>query len=107
MKTTLEKLAFCRGADTGRAFCLAVETTLADYDHVSTGACEGCDESDCSDETYFSWGRCCCCDSRLGGDRNDCHGIDRETGELCHIGGACVDCVCFLANGDIPENWEG
>ena len=56
------------------------------------------------DEGGFSWRACDSCGSTLGGDRYAAHAIDDEG--ITHIS-ICVDCLCFHANGDIPEQWEG
>jgi hypothetical protein len=58
------------------------------------------------DEGSFSWSSCGICNSRLGGDRFDWHGLDDLTGTLYHFDDACVDCVLYLANGDEPESWS-
>ena len=68
------------------------------YDAWSSG--EVCDEGS------FSWHCCDICSSHLGGDRYVWHYIDSD-GEIQHEDGACVDCVMYLAYGDIPEHWEG
>jgi len=90
---------------------------------VSTGLCPGCpdcleDHSDLTpgrfeagigdgsifEEPWFSWSPCECCGSTLGGDRVSAHGVDAN-GEIIHFS-ACVDCMCYLANGDLPEDWQ-
>lgn len=62
---------------------------------------------DHAEEPHFSWHACDCCGSDLGGDRHPAHGIakinDRET--LVHLD-VCTDCLCYLANGDEPEEWR-
>lgn len=63
------------------------------------------------DEGSFSWSQCDSCGSTLGGNRYAAHGFvpdesDLPTGEVVHLD-ICEDCLCFHANGDIPENWEG
>lgn len=62
---------------------------------------------DLANEPHFSWHECDCCGSHLGGDRHPAHGIakinDRET--LVHLD-VCTDCLCYLANGDEPEEWR-
>ena len=54
-------------------------------------------------EGGFSWSSCDLCDSGLGGDRHDAAlieaGTDREPIDLS----VCVDCLMFLANGDLPH----
>ena len=70
--------------------------------YISIGTireCECCDcecpeDEDCTCnnniEPYFSWGECDLCETSLGGDRYDGHGID-ENGEIVHIA-ICEDC---------------
>ena len=66
------------------------------------------------DEGGFSWSSCDSCGSRLGGNRYNAHAIHKEAfgpdakrpNDTHHID-ICADCLCFHANGDIPENWEG
>jgi len=53
-------------------------------------------------EGSFSWAGCGICGSRLGGTVEPWHGVD-SNGEIMHFDDACVDCVCYLANGDLPE----
>ena len=57
-----------------------------------------------SDEGHFSWSSCDCCGSSLGGNRYAAHGFDKN-GDIIHLD-ICEDCLCFLANGDLPENWR-
>ena len=57
-------------------------------------------------EPHFSWSACDICGSHFGGDREEWHAINKETGELIHGDNACVDCVVYLANGDEPEEWN-
>jgi hypothetical protein len=107
------------------AYTQAVEHCTEGLTAVSTGPCPGCAE--CRDdygydsqeafdadyesgricaEPHFSWRGCELCGSPLGGDFEEWHALDAN-GELIHGARACVDCVCYLANGDEPENWEG
>lgn len=53
-------------------------------------------------EPSFSWSGCDICGSSLGGNMEPWHGVD-ENGEIVHGDNACVDCVMYLANGDLPE----
>lgn len=53
-------------------------------------------------EPSFSWGSCGVCGSSLGGDREIWHWVDKD-GAIHHEDDMCVDCVCYIANGDIPE----
>jgi hypothetical protein len=52
-------------------------------------------------EPGFSWSPCGICGSGLGGDREPWHAINE--GEILHFDDACVDCVLYLAYGDLPE----
>ena len=56
------------------------------------------------DEGGFSWRPCECCGSSFGGDRYAAHAWT-EGEELVHLD-VCVDCLCYLANGDIPQTWQ-
>jgi len=73
------------------------------------------DNGEIVEEGHFSWQACDICGSHLGGDRYSAHAIlktqvngDCETGdgEIVHLE-VCVDCVMYMANGDVPEVWEG
>ena len=76
---------------------------LANIDQNADGlhAVLACGE-DC--EPSFSWYQCQLCDSGLGGDRHDAAliapGTDAEPIELS----VCLDCLCYLANGDLPHS---
>lgn len=69
---------------------------------------------DCASEGGFSSSQCDSCGSRLGGNRYSAHAWRGPTGkgrdsweeELIHLS-VCGDCLCYLANGDVPKNWEG
>lgn len=113
-----------------------MKTTLTPYEKrvqanteglaaVSTGVCPGCEtcrdqfapdatkeefdelvsSGQVFDEGGFSWRGCDICGSSLGGTVEVWHYID-ENGDICHEDNACVDCVCYLANGDLPEDAE-
>lgn len=110
----------------------AVERGLYGLTAVSTGTCPGCAEcmehsghsdeqehrlawqnGEVDDEGHFSWSPCGICGSRLGGHRECWHGIilkpsggNTPIRELHHFDDACVDCVCYLANGTEPEDWK-
>lgn len=62
---------------------------------------EGAEDGSVFDEGGFSWQSCECCKSSLGGNRYAAHGF--VDGELCHLD-VCEDCLCYLANGDLPAN---
>jgi RecJ-like exonuclease len=53
-------------------------------------------------EPFFSWRGCDTCGSSLGGDFEVWHAIDSVTGGIVHGERCCPDCMCYLANGDVP-----
>lgn len=57
-----------------------------------------------AEEPHFSRSECDTCGSTLGGDRHPAHYAygDRKIGHLM----VCVDCVFYMANGDVPETWK-
>jgi len=107
----------------------AVERCLDGIEHVSPGIGSDCpvcqrdygyddnarfaadiESGTVCDEGGFSWSQCDACGSQLGGNRYDAHGLildahNKPAGELVHLG-ICVDCLCYLANGDEPESTE-
>jgi hypothetical protein len=105
-----------------KEFEAAVEAGCEGLEAVSGGLCPTCPECQrdfdmepreffaayeagkVADEGGFSWHACECCGSHLGGNRYAAHGLDAD-GELVHFS-ICADCLCYLANGDMPENWE-
>ena len=54
-------------------------------------------------EGYFSWSPCESCGSHLGGDRYDVAWWSEDDSGDEGTGSVCVDCYCYIANGDIPE----
>lgn len=103
----------------------AVERGLLGLDFVSVGLaayCQECrraygigdegqqdfqdsiDTGETIDEGGFSWQSCGCCGSHLGGNRYAAHGFN-SAGELVHLE-VCEDCLCYIANGDEPEEWQ-
>ena len=52
-------------------------------------------------EGFFSWQGCDLCDSSLDGTFEPWHAVDANN-EIIHGERACVDCVMYLANGDLP-----
>jgi hypothetical protein len=80
-----------------------------------TCACRECPApGDCSedsgDEGSFSWSDCDGCGSSLGGNRYAAHGLVapkryHKRTMLIHLD-VCVDCLCFIANGDLPDSPE-
>lgn len=106
-----------------RDFVLAIDANTEGLKAVSTGICPGCEtcreeyapdasmeefEEMCSNgevcaEPFFSWHGCDLCGSPPGGDFEPWHAVD-ENGEIVHGERACVDCIMYLANGDLPED---
>jgi hypothetical protein len=62
---------------------------------------EGSENGSVHDEGGFSWHGCEVCRSSLGGTRYAAHGF-AEDGSVLHYD-VCADCLCYLANGDVPE----
>ena len=108
-----------------------VESNLDGLEAISVGVCPGCEEcqdrfgfdtledlnvawenGDACDEGSFSSSGCGVCGSSLGGDNYTWHAIipDKEGSvigqEILHFDDCCTDCAQFLANGDVPEQWE-
>jgi hypothetical protein len=59
----------------------------------------------------FSPRSCDCCGSKLAGDRFEASlvsqaGKDQMKHEVIERS-VCTDCIMYIANGDIPETWEG
>jgi len=52
-------------------------------------------------EPFFSWNACEGCRSGLGGNREVAHGF--LNGHMIHMY-VCVDCVIYIANGDLPSD---
>ena len=71
----------------------------------SAGVCPTCPEcgEDATDDAFFSYNPCDICGSVLGGDRYAAHCL--IDGELCHLN-ACIDCICYMANGELPTEWR-
>lgn len=90
-----------------------VDSYLEGIEAVSAGPCPGCadcglEDIDCADEipegsydSDFSWSSCESCGSHLGGDRHPAHGL--LDGRIVHLD-VCIDCLLYLANGDLPES---
>lgn len=97
---------------------LSAGGALADCpDCFDVSDCDGsaCGSSDpgvvcyCGDEGSFSWSGCELCGSTFGGDRYDGHAFVRPDDEsdpsiLVHVS-MCCDCLFYVANGDVPEEW--
>lgn len=54
-------------------------------------------------EPSFFWSGCDLCGCSLGCDSEPWHAIDAN-GEIIHGEHACPDCMCYLANGDLPTS---
>lgn len=108
-------------------FAETVEHNLKGLKFVSTGLSSGCEicakrygytnedgevdiekfKSDYEvgevlNEGSFSWNGCGICRSSLGGHRFIWHYVD-EDNEIVHKGDCCVDCLCYINNGQLPE----
>ena len=55
-------------------------------------------------EPSFTCQGCDICGSSLGLDAEPWHALD-DNNEIIHGEHCCQDCTCYLANGDIPEEW--
>jgi hypothetical protein len=93
------------------AYSDAVNRYLEALEHVSTGACPGCEECGLPEdaESYdsepsFSWSSCDTCGSTLGGDRHAAHGVSKGFG-IVHMD-ICTDCLFFIEYGEEPEEAE-
>lgn len=70
-------------------------------------------DRECAEEGGFSWSECDSCGSHLGGNRYPAHGIIAESmeaaqkpeSEITHFN-VCADCLCWHANGDLPEDLQ-
>lgn len=63
------------------------------------------DDNQCQ-EPYFSWQGCDVCSNGLGADVEDCSGYNPTTKEVQGPYRVCPTCLCYLANGDRPEDEE-
>lgn len=99
----------------------AIQDNWPEDNHLSAGLCPTCpdcqrdhgmtprafhaayENGEVPDEGSFSWRSCECCGSTFGGDRYAAHYLD-DDGKIGHVE-VCVDCLMFLANGDLPETW--
>lgn len=107
-----------------KAFLDAYERGAEGMEALSCGLCPGCGECASSfgmsqeefdtacdldsitSEAGPSRSPCELCGTGLAGDRETVHGISTDSGELIHLS-ACLDCVFLLANGTLPDFWEG
>jgi hypothetical protein len=56
-------------------------------------------------DPYFSWRPCECC-GQIAGMRYDCQGYNPSTDEIQGPYAVCQDCLCWHANGDLPDSYE-
>ena len=102
-----------------------VEATCSELRAISIGACPGCERcrdlfasdmgmdefedawSSCEicDEPAFDTSECGICGSGLGGDRWVWHWLD-DNNEIMHEDDACIDCVMYICNGELPTEYE-
>lgn len=54
-------------------------------------------------EPYFSWTRCACCKTTLGGNRYDCVGYNPTTRLFQDGYSVCEDCVYFAEYGKLDD----
>lgn len=89
-----------------------VDRGCAGLEHISTGACPGCNdcglsedpelsELDSAGEGHFSWHPCEACQRPLGGTRYPAHAV--LDGELVHLS-VCTDCQHFLEHGRLDHD---
>lgn len=108
------------------AYLAAVEATTEGLTAISTGLSADCAECYwnfnpgglgpkswvagvesghvCADGSFSRWS-CDVCGTTVAGTKEPGHAI-HEFGFLTHLDAICRDCVLFLANGDLPENWR-
>lgn len=86
---------------------------MVDVSVGALGACDGCAALGTSaHESHFSWSPCGICRTQLGGDRHVWHWTSSRVERggfatvLEHEDDACTDCLHYIANGTIPENWR-
>jgi hypothetical protein len=67
------------------------------------GICPECHaDRECLDEASFSWGRCDCCGTTLGGDRLHATGYNPTTREIYEYS-ICTDCDYYSAYGHLDD----
>jgi hypothetical protein len=54
-------------------------------------------------EPFFSWRRCDCCGTHLGGDRYHCNGYNPTTKEVQEYDCVCGDCVYYAEYGRLDD----
>lgn len=98
------------------------ERNTGGLEGLSTGPCPGCREcaadhgltiraykrqferGEIPDEPGFSWSSCVWCEENLGGNRSVFHYVEKR--KVYHDSGVCDNCVVYLANGEMPEDWR-
>jgi len=55
-------------------------------------------------ESYFSHRSCDCCESGLGGEREDCCGFNPETKEIQDGYSVCFDCIYYAVYGELGDD---
>lgn len=56
------------------------------------------------EELGFMMKSCECCGSSLHGDRYKAHKL--TAGNEIRNYSVCIDCIVYIANGELPENWS-
>lgn len=54
-------------------------------------------------EPFFSWSRCDCCGTSLGGDRYKCNGFNPTTREVQEYSTVCGDCMYYAEYGRLDD----
>jgi hypothetical protein len=122
-KKVEQELKALRNAKRAEEYQEAVTDHCKGIEHISPGIASICD--DCrrtwgmteqeldaaysrgkvNDEGGFGRSPCDTCGQSLAGNRYAAHGFDAETKQLYHLD-VCEDCLCYFANGDLPDAWE-
>jgi hypothetical protein len=71
-----------------------------DWDEETCPDC-GADR-ECCDEPFFSWRRCDCCGTSLGGNREHATGYNPTTKEIQEYT-VCEDCIYYAAYGQLDD----
>lgn len=65
--------------------------------------CPHCGEDrECWEEPFFSWNRCQCCGTTLGGNREHATGYNPATGDIQEYT-VCEDCIYYAAYGRLDD----
>ena len=81
-----------------------VDRRSYDYENECTNENHSHDcNGDYTAEPYFSWRRCDCCGSTLGGNREDCIGYNPTTGKVQGDYSVCVDCIYYNEYGTLDD----